>query len=228
MPQQRAVIFANGDVTDLTAVAARVHPGDWLIAADGGMRHLRALGLTPALLIGDLDSVDPVERSALEARGTRLQVHPTDKDETDLELALLHARAQGAREILVVGAFGGRLDHTLANVALLALPELQACAVCLTDGPTDAVLVRGTLHLHGRVGDHVSLLPIGDDALGVRTNGLRFPLRGERLACSRSRGISNELTATEAVVSLESGLLLCILTRRREPPAATESGKLFA
>jgi thiamine pyrophosphokinase len=207
-------------MADLTAVAARVRPGDWLIAADGGLRHLLALGLAPNLLIGDLDSVDPAERATLEARGIQLQVHPADKDETDLELALRYARAQGAREILVAGAIGGRLDHTLANIALLALPELRECAVWLTDGCTDATLVRDSLHLHGRVGDHVSLLPIGGDALGVRTEGLRFPLRGERLAFNRSRGISNKLIAAKAQVSLDSGMLVCIHTRVPEPPAA--------
>ncbi len=225
MPQERAVIFANGEVTDQAAVAARVRPGDRLIAADGGLRHLRALGLTPSVLIGDLDSIDPTERSALEVQGARLLVHPADKNETDLELALLHASAEGAREILVVGAFGGRLDHTLANLALLALPELQACTVCLTDGLTDAVLVRDALRLQGRAGDLVSLLPVGADVFGVRSEGLRFPLHGERLAFNRSRGISNELIASQATVFLDSGLLLCIHTRRREPPASTVAGK---
>lgn len=220
MSRQRAVIFANGEVADRAAIAARVHPEDWLIAADGGLRHLRALDLAPHVLIGDFDSVEPAERVALEAQGAQLVVHPTDKDQTDLELALLHAQAEGAREILVVGAFGGRLDHTLANIALLALPELRECALCLTDGRTDAALVRDSLRLHGRVGDLVSLLPIGGDALGVRTDGLRFPLRGERLALNRSRGISNELIAVEAQVSLDSGMLVCIHTRVPEPPVA--------
>ncbi len=130
-----------------------------------------------------------------------------------------------AREILVAGAFGGRLDHTLGNVALLALPELRECTVCLTDGPTDARLVRDTQRLHGCIGDHVSLLPLSQDALGVRTVGLRFPLQGERLTFDRSRGISNELAATEAQVSLDSGLLLCIHTRRPGSPASEQSGK---
>ncbi|HLC33461.1 MAG TPA: thiamine diphosphokinase [Anaerolineales bacterium] len=219
MVHERAVIFANGEVTDPLAVRARLRSGDWLIAADGGLRHVQALGLAPHLLIGDMDSVDPAEREALEQQGAQLLVHPTDKNATDLELALLHAQAQGARDLLVVGAFGGRLDQTLANIALLALPELRECTTWLTDGRTDAVLVQATLRLHGRVGDRVSLLPLSQEARGVRTTGLRYALHGETLQAYRSRGISNEMIAPVAEVALDSGLLVCIHSRRQAIPS---------
>jgi len=220
MVHDRTVIFANGEVTDPIAVRARLRSGDWLIAADGGLRHLQALGLAPHLLIGDMDSVDPSEREALEQQGTQLLVYPADKNETDLELALLHARAQGARDLLVIGAFGGRLDQTLANIALLAMPELRECSACLTDGRTDAVLVRGTLRLQGRIGDQISLLPFGQEARGVRTTGLRYSLLGETLQAYRSRGVSNEMIAPATEIALESGLLVCIHSRRQEIPSA--------
>jgi len=219
MGQQRTVIFANGDVTDRAAIRARLRSGDRLISADGGLRHLQALGLAPHLLIGDMDSVAPAEREVLEQQGAQILVFPADKNQTDLELALLHAQAQGARELLVVGAFGGRLDQTLANIAMLTMPELRACLVCLTDGRTDAVLVRSTHNLRGRSGDQVSLLPFGQEAQGVRTAGLRFPLRGETLQPYRARGISNEMIATEAEVTLDSGLLLCIHSRGQDSTA---------
>ncbi len=215
MVHERAVIFANGEVADPIAVRARLHSSDWLIAADGGLRHLQALGLAPHLLIGDMDSVDPPVREALERQGTQVLLFPADKNETDLELALLHAQAQGARDLLVVGAFGGRLDQTLANLALLVLPELRECTTWLTDGRTDAMLVRGTLRLQGNLGDGVSLLPLGEEARGVRTTGLRFPLHGETLQAYRSRGISNEMTGPAAEIALDSGLLVCIHSRRR-------------
>ena len=220
MVRKRAIIFANGEVMDHVAVRACLRSGDWLIAADGGLRHMRVLGLTPHLLIGDMDSVDPAERAALEQQGVHLLVHPADKNETDLELALVHAQAQGARDLLVVGAFGGRLDQTLANIALLALPELRQCTTRLTDGRTDAVLVRDTLLLHGNVGDGVSLLPLGQEARGVRTTGLRYAVHGETLQAYRSRGISNEMIAPVAEVALDSGLLVCIYSRLQAIPSA--------
>ena len=225
MAHQRAVIFANGEMADPIAVRDRLHSPDWLIAADGGLRHLRALGLTPHLLIGDMDSVDSADREALARQGTQLLVHPRDKNETDLELALLHARGQGVHDLLVVGAFGGRLDQTLANIALLALPELRESTTWLTDGRTDAVLVRTTLRLHGRGGDPVSLLPMGQEARGVRTNGLRYPLHGETLQAYHSRGISNEMIASAAEIALDTGLLVCIHSRPQAPqPVAPVEG----
>lgn len=220
MAHERAVIFANGEVADPIAVRDRLHSGDWLIAADGGLRHMRALGLTPHLLIGDMDSVDPADRQALAQQGTQLVVHPRNKNETDLELALLHAQAQGARVLLVAGAFGGRLDQTLANIALLALPKLRECTTWLTDGLVDAVLIRTRLHLRGEVGDQVSLLPLGQEARGVRTTGLRFPLHGETLKPYHSRGVSNEMIAPAADIALDAGLLVCIHSRRRETRSA--------
>jgi thiamine pyrophosphokinase len=220
MVHERAVIFANGEVTDPIAVRGRLRFDDWLIAADGGLRHLQALGLVPHLLIGDMDSVDPAEREALEQQGAQLLISPADKNETDLELALLHAQAEGARDLLVVGAFGGRLDQTLANIALLALPELRECTTWLTDGRTDAVLVRDTLRLQGNVGDGVSFLPLVQEARGVRTTGLRYALHGETLQAYRSRGISNEMIAPVAEVALDSGLLVCIHSRRQVIPSA--------
>jgi thiamine pyrophosphokinase len=141
-----------------------------------------------------------------------------DKDETDTETAIGHALAAGATRITVLGALGGpRLDHALANIGLLALTELAACDVRLL-GPTIRVRLltgtaeggSGTAILEGRIGDLVTLLPLGTDAVGVTTSHLRFPLEGERLVVGRTRGVSNVRTAARAEVQLERGRLLII------------------
>jgi len=104
----RAILFANGVLTDHQAAGAALAAGDRLIAADGGLAHMRALGLTPDIIIGDLDSVDLEEAARLEAAGVRVVRHPPRKDETDLELALRLACAEGARDVLIFGALGNR------------------------------------------------------------------------------------------------------------------------
>ncbi len=98
----RAVIFANGSLNS----PVRLSPEDFIIAADGGTRHCLALGLVPAVVIGDLDLLTPADLETLKARGTRILQFPVRKDFTDLELALQHARTSGADEILILGALG--------------------------------------------------------------------------------------------------------------------------
>ena len=121
--EMRIIIIANGHFDHFKNDRAVMLLGDILIAADGGVRHLQKLGLTPNVLIGDLDSLSPAEEANLENAGTEIIRHPTDKDETDLELALLHALKLGADEILLFAALGERWDMTFANILLLADPR---------------------------------------------------------------------------------------------------------
>ncbi len=143
---------------------------------------------------------------------------PGPKDETDLELALGYAAGQGAQDIVILGALGGRLDHTLANVLLLTLPVLAGLQVRIAAGEQEALLVRGgeTLALEGNAGDLVSLLPLGGDARGVTTNGLAWALRDDTLRFGSSRGVSNEMTAATARIQVEEGYVLVV---HAPPPA---------
>lgn len=214
----RAVIFANGDLAFPEAARHEIRPEDWVLAADGGVRHVLALGLSPDLVVGDLDSLTPETRRRLEAGETAFLPFPAEKDATDLELALRHAAAQGASEALVFGAVGSRWDQTLANLLLPALESLAGLRVTFRDGPQEACLLRGGEErtFHGRPGDTLSLLPLAGDAVGVTTEGLRYPLREGTLRFGASRGVSNELTAATATVRLRQGLLFCNLIRKDE------------
>jgi thiamine pyrophosphokinase len=212
-PTPRAVIFANGPVDDLPAAARLLRPEDTLIAADGGLRYLNQLGRLPALLIGDLDSTTPDDVQRLSQAGVPVERHPVAKDETDLELAILRAAADGFTRVLVIGALGGRLDQTLANLALLADPRFASLDLVLDDGREEAFLIRTQAAIHGAPGDTISLLPLQGDAHGVTTQSLEYPLHAETLYPYRTRGISNRMLAATAHVSLTAGLLLCIHTR---------------
>jgi thiamine pyrophosphokinase len=216
MPETRALIFANGEQLNIPAVQQLLQPDDFLVAADGGLRHLLSLGRMPHLLIGDLDSVSPAEIDRVVQAGVLVQRYPVHKDETDLELALLAAKQQGCTEMIILAALGGRLDMTLGNIALLLLPELAGCSMRLEDGVEEVFFIQpgvaGRVIL-GRAGERVSLLPWGGSAEGIHTEGLYYPLRGETLYPERSRGISNQMLGKQALVIFESGLLVCIHTR---------------
>jgi thiamine pyrophosphokinase len=208
----RIVIVAGGRLNTGNSWRRWVRAGDQIVGADGGAARALALGLVPDLVIGDLDSLPTGQRRALEARGCRFLAHPRAKDETDLELALTYAAEQDAGEIVILGALGGRLDHTLSNLLLLALPQLAGRSVRIVDGRDTALLLRGgeEVLLEGQPGDLVSLLPLRGDAVGVTASGLAWPLRGDTLRFAFSRGVSNQMTGTEAAIRLEQGLLLVV------------------
>ncbi len=208
----RTVVFANGELPDLEHARALLRPDDFLIAADGGLRHIKSLGLRPHLLIGDLDSVLPEDLLLLQSEGVEIRRHPVEKDETDLELALT-AAAEKADDILVVAGLGGRLDHTLGNLYLLLAPRLAGLEIRLDDGIEEAFWIRCAADLTGQPGDRVSLLPLLGPVEGVVTTRLRYPLKAETLYPEHTRGISNEMITRSARVSVAAGVLLCIHTR---------------
>lgn len=210
----RTVIFVNGNLPDLESVRALLRAEDMLIAADGGARHLLALGLLPHLLVGDLDSLDAASVAQLEAAGVPIHRYPADKDETDLELALHYALDGQPQSIIIVGALGGRLDQTLANLSLLTDPAFDGLDLRLDDGAEEAFFCRKQAEVRGRSGEVVSLIPWGGAVQGVVTQGLRWKLSGETLYPHKSRGVSNVMLGEAASVQIGSGLLLVV--HRRE------------
>ena len=211
----QALIFANGDVNDGAMVrrALSLATSPLVIAADGGARVAWHFNLPINTVVGDMDSLNAGEITLLEARGVTFLRHPPEKDSTDLELALHLAAEKGATWIRIIGGVGGRLDQTLANVYLLALPELVGCDVRLVAGKQEAwLLTTGENHIAGALDDTLSLIPLGGAVKGVRTENLYYPLRDETLLFGPARGISNVMTAASARVWLREGVLLAVHT----------------
>lgn len=209
----RAVIFANGVLNDPGGVSGLMAEDNLLIAADGGSRHCLSLKLTPDIIIGDFDSLEPEILQAFESRGSQVIQHPAHKDFTDLELALRYASEQGADDILVFGALGDRWDQTLANLLLPAHPDLVNARIRLIDANQEIYLIRSgqTFQVHGLPGDTVSLVPIHGEVNGVSTQGLEYPLSDETLDFGATRGVSNVLLERQAEIFVRKGLLLCII-----------------
>ena len=204
----RIIIFANGNLPNLEKARSLIHTDDFILCADGGTRHALALGLTPNVIVGDMDSVTEKERRKMKELDVEIIQHPTDKNETDLELAINHALTLNPDQILILAALGGRMDHTLANIALLSNLQLATFNIRLTDGVEELFFCRDQAKVEGRSGDIVSLIPWQGEVTGVFTENLRWHLHHETLYPEKTRGISNEMTADIATVSIKSGLLL--------------------
>lgn len=202
----RALIVLGGDAPGRELLARCMREADLVIAADSGLAAFDRAGLEPDLLVGDMDSVPPDVLARYEGR---LPEHRLNciKDDTDGMDALDLAIERGAREITLLGALGGRLDHAMANVMLLVRAHRRgACARILSE-TVCIERVDGCAMLRGARGDTVSLLPLGE-AHGVTLRGFFYPLSGHTLASDYPLGVSNVVTGDEARVEVASGDLI--------------------
>jgi thiamine pyrophosphokinase len=196
------VVLAGGPVAP---AAIALPAGATVIAADGGAELARAFDLRLELVVGDFDSI------AVEALGsTPLERHRPDKDATDLELALAAALRLAPERVLVLGGAGGRLDHLLGGLLVLACDAYAGVRVDAQFGSAAVHVIRGERALYGEPGELVSLFAVGGPAIGVVTDGLVYALDGETLEPGSTRGISNVFAVPEARVRLERGVLLAV------------------
>lgn len=207
---RRVVVLAGGDPVQLPLPRPLPERIDQVIAADGGYDAAATLAVPVDVLVGDLDSVSHDGLATARAAGTRIERHPVDKDRTDLALALDAVTAGGPAEVLLIGGHGGRLDHLLANVALLAAPEYGMLRITALLGRAVVTVLRDRATLLGRPGELVSLLAMHGPAHGVTTSGLRFPLASTTLPVGSSLGVSNEFTGSHATVTVTDGVLVAV------------------
>ncbi len=205
-------VLASGPAPDLEFTLGHIPTSDIVIAADGGSVLAEHLGLTPRLIIGDVDSSPSELVARFEQAGAQIRRYDHNtKWETDTELALLAALEWQPSSIYILGAIGGRLDHALANVLLLTNPRFAPLDIRIVDGRNELMLAKpGRWNdIPGKVESTVSLLPIGEAATGVRTRGLHWPLDGETLPVGQGRGVSNLIDDQgSAAVFYEGGALL--------------------
>lgn len=181
-----------------------VKEGDLVIAADGGYDRLLKKGISPSVIIGDMDSVKEVPDGVETVR------FPIEKDETDTHLAYLLGYERGYRNFMIFGGTGGRLDHTLANLSLLLHIKLDgADARLIGSGYEMRVIKDETVTLCGRDGGDVSVFAIGGRAEGVCIEGLKYEADNVTLEESFALGVSNSFTESGAGrISVKSGSLL--------------------
>ncbi|MDW8064622.1 MAG: thiamine diphosphokinase [Anaerolineae bacterium] len=215
MSEPQIILIVAGGEVDREALRQMASRARWILAADGGAAHLRAIQVIPHQVIGDLDSMDPETRAWLEETGVLMECHPVDKDATDLELAMERARELGG-SIRVFGAWGSRLDQTVASLLLLAHPRWVGWDVRFMDANREAFVLQGEGWIEGKPGDRVSLIPLTSDVEGVTLEGLFYPLQEGVLPFGSTLGISNRMVAPRARIRARRGLLL-VIHERGEP-----------
>ncbi|MCP3890577.1 MAG: thiamine diphosphokinase [Desulfobulbaceae bacterium] len=207
----RAVIFVNGELEEQHGVHNVTATADLIIAADGGANHCARLGITPDILIGDLDSIDPVTLATYRKNKVVIERHPVRKDATDLELAVDFALKENVSSLHILAALGGRWDMSLANILLLANSKYKSISITLESHDNSMrILHPGTNVIDGKKGQRVSLLPLQGDAMEVSLIGFEYPLAEQDISFGSTLGVSNVLINTSGTIKHKGGILLAI------------------
>lgn len=206
----RCVILSAGPVEDSERLRPLLKTDDWIIAADGGGRLAAALGVKPAVLVADFDSSAPPDTGG----DTEIVRLPMEKDWTDTQAAAMLALDRGYRDFLLLGCTGGRLDHTLANIAvLLYLLRRGADALMADERNFLRLYGPGRYRVERRAGYKLSLFPYGGEVEGITVKNVRYPLEKARLTPDNSLGVSNEFLENPAEISFDKGVLMVFLSK---------------
>ena len=203
MSKRRCVIFVAGEPSGIPDGLKDAY----IIAADAGFGALKGQMLTPDILIGDFDSLGHVPE------GVKVLRHPVEKDDTDMALAAEYAVSLGFRELYLFGATGGRTDHTLANLQLIAgLSQRGIRPYIISERERFTAVTNDSISVYGSAGTIVSVFCMGDEARGVTLRGMKYPLDNATITCTRPLGVSNELLGSEGVVTVSNGTLLVVVS----------------
>ncbi len=205
--------MCGGPIKDYGYIRKYLEGAGLVIAADSGAAHLERLKAVPDLLAGDFDSISQADYDSLVSEGVETLRFPVEKDMTDSELAVELALERGCSTVIILGALGTRLDHSLSNVFLLKKLLEHGARGIIADENNEVYLTDGSITLEREAGTKLSLLPLTGIAKGVTTYGLYYPLKDAVLEIGSSRGISNEFIADTATVTVYEGLLLVIKSR---------------
>ena len=205
---QRCVIIGGADIRDYVSIREYLRPDDFIVCCDSGLKHLDGLGVEPHLIIGDFDSHDdpklPIETIVL----------PCEKDDTDTMAAVRETVSRGFDDFLLLGVFGNRMDHTLANVyILLWLDNRGKNALAVDDQSEFTIISRTPAYIPDRY-PYFSLVAINGNAEGITIRDAKYTLENAEIHSEFQIGVSNEpLPGKTAEITVERGALLLIRDR---------------
>lgn len=207
-----AVILGGGAQSGL--MRRELKDAELIVCADGGAAHCVAAGVRPGVVVGDMDSIDPKLLRSLEATGVEVVRADRHKDETDAELALVEALRRGATEITLLGALGGRLDHTMGNLMLLLRAARRGIKAVLKDESCEIFAATGETQIVGHTGQTVSVLPIGEGVSVRYVDGVEYGLGAPvELPLDKPVGVSNVMTADKAHITISGWAYIVLNTR---------------
>lgn len=205
----RCIVIAAGDLSSLEALDLTINKQDIILCADGGYAHAKRLGITPTLIMGDFDSYEDSLPEGIEVKR-----FDSIKDDTDTMLAIKEGIVRGCDDFVLIGALGGRLDHSYANIQGLAYLVEQGYSACILDADTSIYMIKNSaMKLQKREGYAVSVFAYSETCTGVALGGLFYSLTGATVTQNFPIGVSNKFEDAYAEISVEQGTLLIMLCK---------------
>lgn len=207
-----AVIFSGGNFSDTPLSRKAIKDANIIITADKGADAAIKIGIMPHVIIGDFDSVSKNTQEKLKKGHVEFVQFKEEKDETDTELAVLHAQKLGATKITILaGIEGDRIDHILANILLATISDIPLIFI---QNNQEAFVVKGPseFQLFGNKGDLLSLIPLVSDVGGITTKNLQYALENGTLFFGKPRGVSNVFMKKEVGITIKQGVLFVVHT----------------
>lgn len=201
------IVMANGYYGDLDFYKKYFSGDEIVLCADGGANYAYKLDLLPAYIVGDMDSINPEVRQHFADRGVPIKKFPRRKDFTDTQLVLTRACEMGAKDILLLGTLGKRLDHTMSNLYSAIDLVQKGIKITYLSPSCYIYLVNKEIEIAGEIGDLISVLSLSEESRGVTTVGLEFPLDHVVLEQRNPYAISNVLNENRGIISVEEGIL---------------------
>lgn len=210
---ERLILFANGEFSREDFYLNEIREDDFIICADGALNFAWQLGLKVQMVVGDMDSADHSILEKLVEAGRQIIRYPAEKNESDLELAILEAIKMSPEEIIIFGALGKRIDHLFANLMLLDLPLKAGIKTSILEEDYEIILTDKSIEIEGDSKSNLSLFPLDGPVRILKTQGLKYPLNNESLYVGAARGLSNQFTAEKAKIDIKEGKLLLIKSK---------------
>ena len=214
---EQAIIVANGVIKDPALTYKKVvtlygFMGCLVISADGGAENALRMNLVPDVVIGDMDSIKATVKENIRVKSNKTRYISTsaDKDKSDTQLAVEYALDLGIKKMIILGALGDRIDHSLANIFLLTSPFLRDIDIRILTDNSEIFIMRKPGTLIGDIENIVTLISLSPYTYFIKTKGLKYELENEKLMFSPVRGISNVFTEKKAYIKIEGGILLVV------------------
>lgn len=188
---------------------------EYVICADGGLEKAEKLCLKPNLILGDFDSVGKLILEEYKNNGIEIVKFPSEKDYTDMELAIEHAIEKGFKDIVLIGATGTRLDHTYANLQLLEKYMYQGINIEIIDNNNHIKIISDNTDLivENKVGYYISLSPITEHIEGLTLEGFKYPLNNVSVKRGSTLLVSNEIIEKQGRIKLKKGTTLVFVSK---------------
>lgn len=209
----KACILLNGKIEDLNFLKKTIDKKnyDYIICADGGANFLYKIKVVPDYILGDLDSLELKAKNYFKEKGVSFKKFPERKNETDAQLCIHLAKGLGVVDIDLLGALGGRIDHTVANINLMYYIKKLGLNPVIKNNKEDLHMIESEyIDIFGKKGDTISVLPVNGDSTGITLEGLEYPLKDATIEYGDPIGISNVMESDKCRITVEKGTLLIV------------------